>query len=681
MANAIRAEISRLRRLRRGQTEPDLLTEEPAEDLSDPRTRRIRVCDPPQRVAQTRLSLAEVREVIAEAIATYLATANPTHMLLVKAPPGAGKTTAAVRAAEMEAAKGHRRVLYAAPRHDLVGDIVALAQHPEWWYEWQPRRRGDRETGVGETCRYAEQIGTWLHRGYPAMAFCAGVCGWDYVNRFCAYHEQRKRMEPIIVGQHPHVWGGHPFNFHVLIGDECPIATFGHEWVVPERHIAPPGLEVTDPLTELVHELADLAARDLRLEGPALLAALGGAARVVSTCEHASIPLDASALTPSIHTPDEAEDAPYFHLPALVHLLLREGRTALTGADYPPRVIVSDHKLLLLLRRQVSEQMPRHVVWLDGTGEERLYREVFGRPVEVVEPEVRLAGRVFQVHDSANGKGAVARKNAGTAARETTAKRQHLRQQAEVIASRYARGRVAIVAHLALKEHFADWPGEWAHFYAARGTNRLEDCDALIVIGTPQPALHELEKLARMIFWKRMRPFRVGAFLPWSVNWTKYVYVDTEGRGREIPVGDLADEDLSALLRQLREAEIVQAAHRARPNLRPVDIWLLTNLPIGSLPPTELLSVHDLFQAPSGVDAYRWPAVKTVAEAKRQAGEPLYSADLAQHAGVSQDSAVRYLEVLVSTGDWQWPEPHIVPKRGRGPGAKAIVPRTECELC
>ena len=50
---------------------------------------------------------------------------------------------------------------------------------------------------------------------------------------------------------------------------------------------------------------------------------------------------------------------------------------------------------------------------------------------------------------------------------------------------------------------------------------------------------------------------------------------------REYPAGGFwADDDLQALVWQLREAEILQAVHRARPVHRPVPIFLLCNLPL-----------------------------------------------------------------------------------------------------
>ncbi len=628
---------------------------------------------------------------IGQGIMRYLELPSPAHALLVLAPPGAGKSTKAVEAAEYLAALGHR-VLWLAPRHDHVPDLRALARHPDWWYEWLPRRLGDPDSGLGQTCRYENQINAWLYRGYEGIEFCKSICGWDYVNKGCPWHLQKRREEPIIVGQHPHLYTGHPLEFHAVIGDESPLQTLAREWVIPERWIVPQGLDPTDALTHLLHDLGGLAERDTRAEGSDLLKLLGGAARVVEACEGSQVPLTAEALSPTLHRADDAERAPFFHLPALVHLLLREGRVAQNNQEYPHRVIVAKGKLILLLRRTVAEGMPRRTIWLDGTGDARLYEQLLGRPVEAVQPELEFRGRVYQVHDSQNGKGSLTvavrgedgkpkRDEHGQIETREAAKAKRLRLQADEIARRYPAGRAAVVTHLKLLDHFADWPGPKLHFYAARGTNRLEDCDALIVVGTPQPPLDELDKLARMVWWTRMAPFRVGTKLPWAVRWRCYEYCDAAGRGREIPVGELADEHLNLLLYQLREAEVLQAAHRARPNLHEVDVWLLTNLPVAGLPPAELMSVRELFDAPKGLDFYRWPALLTLADAKRAKGEALRSTEVAAALGIDQVTAVQYLGVLVKDQPerWQWPDDtRVVPvdgRRGRGRPVKVILPR------
>ena len=114
------------------------------------------------------MTVDEAREAIRHAMREYVADPSPEGILLIKVTPGVGKTTAAVALAEYLAEMG-LRVLYAAPRHNFFLDVIKIAKHPEWWYEWLPRQAGDPETGEGQTCLHSDKMQTWLHRGYPAI--------------------------------------------------------------------------------------------------------------------------------------------------------------------------------------------------------------------------------------------------------------------------------------------------------------------------------------------------------------------------------------------------------------------------------------------------------------------------------------------------------------------------------
>lgn len=649
---------------------PDEAPEEP-EDLSrhpahPAWNRTLKVCPAPAIARVEAASLDEAREMIEREILAYLKMGDPTFALLVKAPPGTGKTTIGVMAAEMAATMGWR-VLYAGPRHDFFGDVKLLARHPDWWYEWLPRQQGHEEKGIEQTCAYAPYINSWMAKGYPGMEFCRGVCGWDVVNHGCAYHAQARTKKRIIYGQHQHAWGGHPLEFRLLIGDESLLAAFCHEWVIPAKHIVPEGMDFTQPITEIMYELRNLAERGQTLDGPTLMLALGGATRVREAVEAANIPADALAVVPTVHTPTDAERAPCFHLPQLLPLLHREARAAEAGQEYPPRVIVSNGYLLLLLRRRVNEQMPRHVIWLDATANERLYEAILQRPVRLIEPRVKMRGRIYQVYDRANGKGALLDgdgnlKNAV----------QHLKKQASRIARNYRR--VGLITHLAIVAQFEDYP-ERGHFYAERGTNRFGDVDALIVAGVPQPPLFEIDKTARMLFFERMQPFRSTN---WSVIDKPYNYVAEDGMGRAYPAsGFWSDPDLQAVLWQFREAELVHAAHRARPNLREVDVWLLENLPVDDLPPTRLLAMRDLFDAPPGVNVFEWPNVVALADLYWDDGRALTAEDIAEHIGVTIQTARRYLKKLLEVQPGRWAVDRLVPKGHGGAPRRTLKPRRE----
>lgn len=670
MANVITAELERRAQEKARHT---AATGPPPEPPPERDTRRHRYRREEKRVVRADIetvSFEEAREVIREAMATYVALEHPTHKLLIKVPPGVGKTTEAVHLAERIAAQG-KRVLYCGPRHDFFQDILVAASHKTWWYEWLPRQRGDEQTGKDETCRYPNQIKTFFDRGYDeGTAFCSRVCGWDYVNEMCVFHAQKKVRHPIIYAQHQHITSGHPLldTIDVVIGDESPIGVFPREWVIPIKHIIPDDMDLAEPFTELLYRMRDLAESGGSFEGAALFEALGGAAYVHEVTP-TSLNLTAEAVIPFFHRADDVEKIDYFHLPALATLLRMEAAEVQAGRDYPHRIIVKDRELRLYLRRDLGEALrAKPTIWLDATANPHLYRKVTGWQIEVVEPKVALRGRIFQVWNTANTKTSLVKNKV------PTAKAERVKRQIEQIIQKhgYGRDKVAVMTYQALGGMLADY--EHGHFFAARGTNRFEHCEALIVIGTPQPSTTELLKQARMLFWDRMPVFQEA----WTDKDLTFDYISPDGRSYSIPAaGWWGDADLEALLWQNREAEIIQTAHRVRPVLYEKDVWLLLNLPIDELPPDELLSVQELFGAPDGVDPYRWPEIVAVAQQRAAERGFVTAADFVDALGCKRDAANRYVDCLIDQFPEDFPRLDVrAAGRGRPPKAAGHLPHS-----
>lgn len=579
---------------------------------------------------------------IDRAIAEYLAEPSPGRALLLALPPGSGKTTAMVAAAESEARQG-RRVLYAGPRHDLFGDLMALAGKPTWWYEWQPRHAGSDERDP--TCRWAPQMDRWIARGYQAIDFCSQsrVCGWKYLNEHCPYHQQRHVWQPIIYVQHQHVSLTHPLmsQASLLIGDELPIGAFLNPWRIPRGNIVIRDCaeDIDDLLTtlwRLCHEAAPEEAGGW--SGPTLLAHLGGAEAVLELCEaHGTLRPGIDLEPPEVSDPHAVDKLDYAHLPYLLSLLEQEARAHLTGmADWVRRVRVNVDGLTLYMRRRPG-RLPSHIIWCDGTGDGRLYERLLGMPVEVIRPRVEMAGTVYQMYASLNNRAALGWGVDSDQDRQRVChKIANLKAEIDQILSRgYARP--AIISYKSVIDDLAGEHLERGHFGAERGTNRLSECDCLIVVGTPQPPPPDIERMAAMLFDDRMRPFD----LTWSTKEVPY-----DGQPWAWPIGGFwGDPDLQLLLEQLRDAELLQAVHRARPLRRRVDVYLLTNAPIAGLP-VELISLHDLFGAPHGVDPYRWPAIRRYVAERVAAVGSITAPELADWAGIAPPTARRYAEAL-----------------------------------
>jgi hypothetical protein len=597
--------------------------------------------------------LEEGQQMIRDAITTYLANPAPDHVLLIAAPAGIGKTTIAVETAETCAA-GAGRVLYLGPRRDFFSDLQALMQRPSWWYNWLPRTLGQGQ-GAGQTCRYASHIEQWMRRGYPALDFCANprICGWSYIHQQCAWHAQAHRSEPIIYAQYEHLALGHPRleQTDLLIGDELPLRAFLHPWHIPAGDMIPAGMD-EGPREQLMRGLRRLAMTPREggvWSGPALLAALGGARLVAQACGEVAL---AEIEPPELRHADAAEQAPYGHLFHTLYALKREAEAQLAGVDAIPRVRIDTSGLTLLLRRR-PRFLPPHVIWLDATASGPLYRELLNRSVKIVRPDVQLQGRVRQVWASLNTKTDV-----GPAA-DGRPKLQHVQAQVAAILNRGYQ-RPAYVTYKDLLQVFGANAAA-AHFHGSRGTNRLQNCDCLIVIGTPQPGTDDVVTTATMVYSERDRPF--------DVTWTTQDR-PFPGQPWAYPVaGFWNDHDLQVLLEQVREAELVQALHRARPLRRSVDVWLLTNVPLPGIP-VELVSLHQLFDAPDGVDPYRWPEVLRVATARAVAVGRVTTQDFTSELKTDRKTATKWFEGLLAQG---WREIEPVPSATRGPFVRACV--------
>ena len=631
----------------------DLVLAEPPADT--PTRRGLRAAPLADRPTN-RVSLDTGRRMIADAITTYLADPMPSSMLLIAAPAGIGKTTIGVRTAE-DAAAASQRVLYVGPRREFFADVQALAARPAWWTAWQPRHGGEGETGFGATCRWPDQISTWMTRGYAAKTFCSNprICGWRYWHESCRYHAQERQAGPIVFAQYEHIALGHPLmeQMALIIGDELPIRAFLHPWQIPASAIVPP--DIADPqAAAILRRLYTLATvPNITWSGAELLDALGGATAVAQACARFRQDVSFAAYEPELRGPNDAEDVPYFHLPQTMALLGREAERTQQSLPSISRVRVDASGLTLLLRR-APRQLPPHVIWLDATANAPLYETLFGRPVTVVRPEVALQGRVRQVWAGLNNKQALS----GQAP-----KTDHLRQQIDRI---LARGytRPAFIGYKDLIRGLVPegiTPDRIAHFGGSRGTNRLQDCDCLIVIGAPQPPTSQLLDMAAMLYHERDEPFNTT----WSTRDIPYA-----NQPWAWPIGGFWDDpQLQALIEQTRESELVQAIHRARPLIRDVDVWLLTNVPLPTIP-VELVSLHDLFDAPAGIDPYRWPEVVATAQARMDAAGMVTTADLVDAKLCQKPAAKKYLEALAQAHGWQ-----IVtaPASGRGQPPLACV--------
>ena len=634
-------------------------------------------CAPPDVAYSQRVDIQQMRDMFVEEAKKYLRTPSPDYMLLVPAPPGSGKTWAGTLFAHWVYEQTGRRVLYAGPRHNFFGDVQAAAiaqgKDPNIWLEWQPRR-SDEEHPERHTCHWSDEINTWMGKGYDSQEFCKHVCGWKYIEDGCVYHAQKRRPEPLVYGQHAHLFLNHPMaeQFSCVIGDEIPLNSIVKLWTVSADKILL-DIDPREPLAEIIAALSRYAGKDQRLSGKALIQALGGPEHVLGAIASFEMDPNAKLYTPHLRRGrgEDAEKAPVHYLPVLLPLLAREAETAKTADNYAERVWLDKEGLKLLTRRYVNEAYPRHVIWFDATGTAELYREMFKRPVRILDAQPEIAGKIYQVTDRANGKASLLSYDEEAKEHNPTGKVDQLQAQIYAIIDKHQTEKYAVGTFQNILE-ILGLPG--VNFYGGRGTNAFDDVDVFIVAGTPMPPTYQIETLAKALWPEDMTPFDENLV----VEDRPYNYIDPDdGQGWQYTVSTYANPKLRSLLYQLREAEIIQMAHRSRMLVRPeATVYLLTNIPIPQLPPTRLLSIADIMNAPTGVNVFTWSDVRAKLEKYAREQGPLTITTIMDLTGVAKNTALKYRDILTEQYGWGIapPPPDSSPRRGR-PSSYYLPPK------
>ena len=231
------------------------------------------------------------------------------------------------------------------------------------------------------------------------------------------------------------------------------------------------------------------------------------------------------------------------------------------------------------------------LVLLDGSGIPELLKTLTGREIETWAAPLQPDVEVTQITDGSYGI---------TTLTNTKSKAcENLITLAKQIAGEAPEDTVIftwkkIQARIREKQAAGEFPMRVAveHFGNIEGKNDYEGKKTAILLGTPTPNPQDIMELANAI-WIDDALLDTESIK--TDNWRAYQYVDAQGNGYAVEVREYKDPRLNIILHTYREQELVQAAHRIRPALYPGKrIFLLTNLPLDSLPPTRLTTVKEL---------------------------------------------------------------------------------------
>lgn len=518
--------------------------------------------------------------------------------LIVAVPAGLGKTHAGVEAAQKLADEG-KRVLWLSANHALFDDLSFHDNfQPDRWWHWQSL---DGQINDKPCCIYPLAQHKWSELGYKSFDLCLRLCGRGddpYLKR-CPYRQQKESSAkfPIIFGMHQHLFTGlDAGKFDVCIVDESFISCIFQERVIP-----PGGLKMNAAaaISELLDEIASIhfdltyspflkSKTDVR--GKELFDRIGE--KLENAWDYLNI--DESLLkAPNVLNPSDVEGAPYWYLADLHKAAEPELRAWENKEEiWAERVWIARDGLHIIKGVNVWKELPKSTIILDATANIDFYNHVFHKGVNTYRPNVERKGNVYQVAGRMYHKGGVKSKDG-----ETTAMVEDAIQTIRTIQAERGYNSIGVIcAQVAVKrmaEEFGKSNVMW--FYKLRGRNDFSKADAVFVVGTPTPpeiavtnialALQpeSSQSLYRITPDGRREPILTFAnreFL-FSANGMQQLKSSfgIQYNGAERRAGFYMDETLRSIQIQLRESELIQAIHRARPNVHNCDVWLLSSVP------------------------------------------------------------------------------------------------------
>lgn len=559
-------------------------------------------------------------------------------IFLMQVPAGAGKTHAAVEAMQQFASLDSGRILWVAQNHDMALQIEALKNYRrDYWFHWLSMSSDHNDTC--KMCRYHKEQAVWMHKGYPSFQLCVLLCSINgYMSNECPYREQSKKANqfPIVFAMHQHlIHGISAGTFQAVVIDELPLNVFVSERVIPKQHINIAG---SGCLARLAQKLYEIAMCTDNTAGREFIEQIGN---YLSECYNEITTTDVLPQIPAIFTPDDVERVPFFFVFDFLERINSEFHAWRAGwRAWEPRVGIDARGLWMRRRERLWENLPRHIIALDATATKKIYEQIFpDAKLEIYAPAIQRAGQIFQVANRLNGKSSLTD--------ESDLAHENL-ELVKLIVDTNQYKHVGIVTHKHARGIFELEFGKEnvLHFYATRGVNDLQTCDAVFVVGTPSPSNNTLVKQCVTLSDSIELLVTFGGdnkpVMPWCTAQRPYRETDATRLAMDNTIphrpvsGFWRHSALRALHEQHRVAEIVQAIYRARPLTNRCDVWYLGSLPLDLIAvdrvygdPSEFLSL------PPGITWRNWLVLRPWLNEKLRGGETVTAAMLADICGVS----------------------------------------------
>lgn len=535
------------------------------------------------------VSLEEARERLRGDLSAYLdGAADGASLLHLAMPPGVGKTHMVWEA--LYKRKGVRAVFFTPFRDEAwQARLAEFGVDPAEVYNWRPRTDQKDDAGY---CMYAKEVNAVAAKGYkPAAVFCAN-CPIHKECREKHYLSQAEKVKKhrLVLVRHQNIHQEELFfGRNCAVIDEAPFGALEDYMEIAEEDIPgkKPACAGTADDTPLVDQLVDDLRRMVR-EARSGVKADGKALYERYPALKALGELSEEGFERSVYTPlwsagsrERVEDWKANFLPRLHDICQDEVARLKQGKLVHSRIQMVSKQVRLYSTGRINLPNSLKVVVCDASTPTSVYlnalRDARGNQRALFpssRAELEFKGRVYQVTDGVNGRTLFRRR--GKAGLE------ELKELVRKVKGAYARP--LIVTFKQEAERLREAGFEDVHWYhSLRGSNQFQNCDAVVLIGTPYISGDDIVATAKVRHYDTDKPIRAAVrkkLKPYPGTNKAYVsfeYVDSR-------VQQVHDEVLG---------EMWQMVGRARPFTRQTVCDIILYTPYNFLPPTlspELMS-------------------------------------------------------------------------------------------
>jgi primase-polymerase (primpol)-like protein len=519
-------------------------------------------------IEEHREKLTQIGKDIQDQIRTHIKSQNES-ILIVATPPGVGKSRlAAAIGVPTTQPTGNANVAWIAQRHNMVDSVEDLGYYRHI------------QACTEHNCSH-DEIHHWLStKGYNSWSLHSKHTDYTGAKYLCDYAHQFLEQGSAVY-QQAHIHSSYPAQHEAIILDELDPSSW-----LPEREVTLEKLHDTliqyEPnscadtfLRTLQGLLTDCAQEGTSLYGKALFDALDQKlhGRLTETLGV----LDKNAYNRNAHPyieidPDDPEEETRVQhlasvlMPHLLRALMSELVKWQHGQEWNSCLRIgpghgTDYRLYITEPVQFVPDKDGHlppVILLDATADEEVHSCLLGRKITIEHALIHPAPDTQHIAIRSGkryGKTALTtQRKDGSANRDlqrAIAEAKYMLQKLDPDGEQIRSEKVGIISFLGCVDAMGEALGipehRRGHYWGIRGSNALEDCSLLLLIGTPTLQPDELLRQARALY--RDDPLLLQETSP--EQWKQ--------------TGEHTDPRLQHYAEYTTNAELTQAAHRNRP--------------------------------------------------------------------------------------------------------------------